>query len=164
MPIERINDADHDDLMQTLLACLDVPAWAAAMAAGRPYSDPEQLYAAADSAARRLTSRDLDWALATHPRIGDLAEGPGTRAGWSRQEQSGVSRDDRTQQELERANGAYEDQFGRVFLICATGLTGDEILSALRERLDNDDETEAAVVADELRKIALLRLRNVVES
>jgi 2-oxo-4-hydroxy-4-carboxy-5-ureidoimidazoline decarboxylase len=51
-----------------------------------------------------------------------------------------------------------------VFLICATGLDGDQILRALRERLENDDVTESAIVADELRKIALLRLRKALQS
>ena len=50
-----------------------------------------------------------------------------------------------------------------MFLICATGLGGDEILASLRKRLGNDDATEEAVVAEELRKIALLRLRKLVE-
>ena len=51
-----------------------------------------------------------------------------------------------------------------MFLICATGLSGGQVLAALRDRLTNDEPTEAGVVADELRKIALLRLRRVVGS
>ncbi len=67
-----------------------------------------------------------------------------------------------TRRALVEANRAYEERFGRVFLICATGLSSDEILAALRARLDNDPAREADVVADELRRIAVLRVRKLV--
>jgi 2-oxo-4-hydroxy-4-carboxy-5-ureidoimidazoline decarboxylase len=75
-----------------------------------------------------------------------------------------VGRDQRTAAGLLEGNRAYEERFGRVFLICATGLSGEQVLDGLTERLGNDDEAEAAVVADELRKIAVLRLRKVLDS
>ncbi|MGZ4579109.1 MAG: 2-oxo-4-hydroxy-4-carboxy-5-ureidoimidazoline decarboxylase, partial [Nocardioidaceae bacterium] len=83
-------------------------------------------------------------------------------AAWSRQEQAAVDRDDETARALAEGNRAYEDRFGRVYLVCASGRSGAELLADLRRRLGNDDATEAAVVADELRKIALLRLGKVV--
>jgi 2-oxo-4-hydroxy-4-carboxy-5-ureidoimidazoline decarboxylase len=135
-----------------LLACLDVPGWAATVLEGRPYADESALLDAADHAARELTDEDVDRALAAHPRIGERADG------MSKQEQSGVT----PGAELVEANRAYEERFGRVFLICATGLSTEQVLASARERLGNDDETEAAVVKDELRKIALLRLRKVL--
>ncbi|HET7306178.1 MAG TPA: 2-oxo-4-hydroxy-4-carboxy-5-ureidoimidazoline decarboxylase [Segeticoccus sp.] len=162
-PLDHLNAAPADELTPTLLACCDVPAWADAVLTGRPYARAEDLYAVADRAARRFSSAEVDRALAAHPRIGQRAQGNGAGAGWSRQEQSGVSQDAAVQQALLEGNRAYEDRFGRVFLICATGLSGEGILASLRERLAHDDATEAAVVADELRKIALLRLRKVVE-
>ncbi|MGN6754478.1 MAG: 2-oxo-4-hydroxy-4-carboxy-5-ureidoimidazoline decarboxylase [Intrasporangium sp.] len=162
--LDRINHVEDDVLTKTLLACCDVPSWADAVREGRPYADVESLLAVANAAARRFTPAEVDRALAAHPRIGERAKGAGTEAAWSREEQSTVSRDEQTQQDLLEGNRAYEKRFGRVFLICATGLSGEQILASLRERLGNDDATEAAVVAEELRKIALLRLRKVVES
>ncbi|NUR97122.1 MAG: OHCU decarboxylase, partial [Kribbellaceae bacterium] len=101
-------------------------------------------------------------ALQAHPRIGDRPRGAGTEASWSRSEQSGVGDDAAVRQELAEGNRQYEDRFGRVFLICATGLSAEQMLGSLRTRLTNDDATEAAVVHEELRKIALLRLSKVV--
>jgi 2-oxo-4-hydroxy-4-carboxy-5-ureidoimidazoline decarboxylase len=161
--LARFNNEEAGALTTALLACCDVPAWAGAVVAGRPYSSVADLIAEADAAARRLSRDEVGRALAAHPRIGERAQGSGTEAGWSRQEQSTVSRDERTQQELLEGNRAYEERFGQVFLICATGLGGDEILASLRERLGNDEDAEAAVVAEELRKIALLRLHKLVE-
>ena len=163
MGLRHFNTSPADEVSATLRACCDVPAWVDTVRDGRPYGDLESLLEVADVAARGLTRADVDRALGAHPRIGERASGGGTEAGWSRQEQSGVADDSGTQSALVAGNRAYEERFGRVFLICATGLSGEEILASLRARLGNDDDTEAAVVADELRKIALLRLRKVVE-
>ncbi|HET8601145.1 MAG TPA: 2-oxo-4-hydroxy-4-carboxy-5-ureidoimidazoline decarboxylase [Segeticoccus sp.] len=162
-PLDRLNADPAAQVLPTLLACCDVPAWADAVLAGRPYASAQELYAVADAAARDFSPAEVDRALAAHPRIGQRVRGNGTGAGWSRQEQSGVATDSATQQALQDGNRAYENRFGRVFLICATGLSSEEILSSLRERLEHDEQTEAAVVAEELRKIALLRLSKAVD-
>ncbi|SDX98685.1 OHCU decarboxylase [Modestobacter sp. DSM 44400] len=106
----------------------------------------------------------MDRALDAHPRIGEAAHREGAEARWSRQEQSGVDRAAGTQQVLAEANRSYEERFGRVFLICATGLSGADVLDSLQGRLAHDEETEAGVVGEELRKIALLRLRRVIQT
>ena len=137
---------------------------AEAVLAGRPYADDADVVEVADKAAREFTPEDVDRALAAHPRIGEKAQGRRTEAAWSRDEQAGVSRDEQTRAALADGNRAYEERFGRVFLICATGLSGEQVLSALQQRLAHDDATEQAVVADELRKIALLRLGKVLDS
>lgn len=162
--LEEFNSAAAAELALALSACCDVPDWVEAVSAGRPYSDVDGLLATADAAAQRFRSDDVDRALRAHPRIGERATGPGTEAGWSRQEQSGVQPDQDTATALIEGNCAYEERFGRVFLICATGLSAEQILESLRGRLANDPATENAVVADELRKIALLRLGKVVEA
>lgn len=164
MDLELFNQAPEDDLRPALQACCDVPDWVGAVLAGRPYDDESAVLRAADDAARRFTAADVERALAAHPRIGERAEGEHKEAAWSRKEQAGVSTDDATARELAEGNRAYEDRFGRVFLICASGRSAEEILAALRQRLDNDPEAEAAVVADELRKIALLRLERVLST
>lgn len=158
MRLAELNAAPVDELMQKLLACCDVPSWAATIIEKRPYDGVPGLLDSADAAARSLTDEEVDRALAKHPRIGERPAGQGAGAGWSRQEQSGVTPDEA----LAEGNRAYEQRFGRVFLICATGLDKEQILAALRQRLTHDDETERGVVKDELRKIALLRLGKLV--
>jgi 2-oxo-4-hydroxy-4-carboxy-5-ureidoimidazoline decarboxylase len=162
--LTEFNAAPAAELTDTLLACCDALTWAAAVRDGRPYPAVGAVLDAADRAARGLGPADVEHAVAAHPRIGERGEGGGTAAGWSRSEQSGVGSDAALQAELVEANRAYETRFGRVFLICASGVSGAEILSSLRRRLRNDDDTERAVVAEELRKIALLRLRRVLQA
>ncbi len=162
--LSEFNTAPDPQVSAWLTACCDVPAWVAAVLDGRPYAEVDDALDVADKAARSFSEADLDRALAAHPRIGDRATGAGREAAWSRQEQSTVARDAGVQDQLRAANAAYEDRFGRVYLVCATGLTADEILTDVQARLGNDAATEVAVVADELRKIALLRLTKVLES
>jgi 2-oxo-4-hydroxy-4-carboxy-5-ureidoimidazoline decarboxylase len=154
----EFNAATVEGATATLIACCDVPAWVDAVRDSRPYAEIADAFDVADKAARAFTPGDVDRALAAHPRIGEQASGSDTGAVWSRQEQSGVSADTETTVALADANRAYEERFDRVFLICATGLSAEEILAALRDRLGNDEATEAAVVAEELRRIALVRL------
>ncbi|MER7619020.1 2-oxo-4-hydroxy-4-carboxy-5-ureidoimidazoline decarboxylase, partial [Nonomuraea wenchangensis] len=134
------------------------------VAAGRPYGDLAGLLAAAEAAAGALAWPDVLEALAAHPRIGERPAGAGREAAWSRQEQSGVGGDDDGDDDgdlraaLAEGNRAYEARFGHVYLVCATGLGGAELLARLRERLGNDEEREHAAVRDELAKITRLRL------
>jgi len=83
--------------------------------------------------------------------------------GWSSQEQSGVSTaDEEMLRDLEEGNRVYERRFGHIYLACASGRTAGELLALLRERLDNDRETEWGVVAAELAKINRIRLRRLI--
>jgi 2-oxo-4-hydroxy-4-carboxy-5-ureidoimidazoline decarboxylase len=94
-----------------------------------------------------------------HPRIGDRA----VRGGMSAAEQSGASAaSDEVRQGLADGNLAYEQRFGHIFLICASGLSGQEMLEQLRARLEHDDETERTVVREELRKITRLRMTKML--
>lgn len=163
MDLEQFNTAPADDVRPALLACCDVPRWADAVLAGRPYADDAAVVRTADEAGRFIPD-EVDRALAAHPRIGERAQGDHAEAAWSHREQAGVSTDADTARALAEGNRAYEERFDRVFLICASGLTAAEILENLRTRLDNDPQTEAAVVADELRRIALLRLERVLST
>lgn len=143
-----------------LLACCAAPAWARAVAGGRPYPDRLALRTAGDAAARGLTWADVALALAAHPRIGQRAAGAGQEAAWSRREQAGVA--DSAKAALAEVNREYEERFGHVFLIFATGKTAEEMLAAARVRLAHDEATERPIVQEELRKIALLRLERLV--
>ena len=163
MDLATFNAAPDSEVTEQLLACCDVGRWAHAIVAERPYATVDDLLATAAAASRRLEPDDVDRALAAHPRIGERATGGSREAAWSRQEQSGVRTDEQSQAALLEGNREYEQRFGRVFLICATGLDADEILQFLKRRLGNDEATEAAEVRDELGKIAQVRLRKLVE-
>ncbi|MEV0616000.1 2-oxo-4-hydroxy-4-carboxy-5-ureidoimidazoline decarboxylase [Nonomuraea sp. NPDC050404] len=144
-----------------LLACCASPAFAGKVAALRPYDDLDRLLDTAGAAVRELDWEEVLEALRAHPRIGERAGGSDREASWSRQEQSGVT--DELRAALAEGNRAYEERFGHVYLICATGLSGERMLARLRERLGNDERREREVVRAELAAIARLRLTKLLK-
>jgi 2-oxo-4-hydroxy-4-carboxy-5-ureidoimidazoline decarboxylase len=165
-PVEVVNSLPAERLAEDLRVCCAAPAWGAAIVAKRPFPDRAAVLAAADAASRSLSWDDVLVGLSAHPRIGERAAGDSTEAAWSRREQSAAAEgaDDITRAELFDANRAYEERFGHVFLIFASGRSQAEILAAARARLGHDEATERAVVTDELRRIARLRLERVLDA
>ncbi|WP_430645287.1 2-oxo-4-hydroxy-4-carboxy-5-ureidoimidazoline decarboxylase [Agromyces sp. GXS1127] len=163
MSLETFNGADRDDAIAFVRPCLDVDRWCAELVDGRPYASVGDALAAAESAAHPLTDAEVEGALAHHPRIGERPTGAGAHAAISRAEQSGVDPADAdVAAALAEGNRAYEERFGRVFLIRAAGRSSRDILEALTERLAHTPEEEAPVVADQLRRIAVLRLKGLL--
>ena len=154
----HLDEMSPPDVRQALFAVCATPRWADAVAAARPFGSPEGLYAAADHALADLTESDLDDALSGHPRIGGRAGSAD-----SRREQAGVTGDE-TLAALAQGNREYEARFGHVYLVCASGRSGEELLEVLRSRLGNEPETERAVVRQELGRINRLRLERLVRT
>jgi 2-oxo-4-hydroxy-4-carboxy-5-ureidoimidazoline decarboxylase len=160
--VDSFNSAPEDELRPLLTECLAVPRWVDAIVAGRPYASMDALLAASHVAAQGLSDEEVLGAIAGHPRIGERQKTGGVSAKWSRSEQSGV--DSSQADRLAAANAAYEDRFGHIYLVCATGLSGAEMLDNLSSRMDNPPDVEIRVVNDELAKIAALRLQKLIGS
>jgi OHCU decarboxylase len=153
---------DHLDPVRAgavLTPCCASRRWAAELVRGRPYGDLGRMTAASDAVIGGLAWPDLEEALAAHPRIGGALPGHGPEAAWSAAEQQSAAEADVAQREqLAAANAAYEERFGHVFLIRASGRSVAEMLAALRERLGHEPAAEREVVRAELRGIVALRL------
>ena len=63
---------------------------------------------------------------------------------------------------LASANRAYEEKFGLIYLVCATGRSADGMLEDMEKRMNNSRETELRVAGEEQRKITRLRLEKLV--
>jgi OHCU decarboxylase len=163
--LAQLNALPREEAERQLLTCCGSRAWARQVAVGRPYADLESLVAAADPVWFALSPDDWLEAFSKHPRIGDRAarSAPDVERRWSEGEQSRAREAaPAVLTELAMANAEYENRFGHVFLICATGKSADEILQQARERLHNDPESELRVAAEEQRRITHLRLRNLL--
>jgi 2-oxo-4-hydroxy-4-carboxy-5-ureidoimidazoline decarboxylase len=152
-----LNALPARDFEELLLGCCAAPGWARHVTEGRPYASLADLLAAADAAWAGRDPGDLDAAMAGHPRIGERR-----LSGWSAQEQAGVGPDADVATALAGGNAAYEQRFGHVFLICATGRRQAEILAELNRRMTHDPATERQVAAAEIGKINEIRLRKLV--
>jgi 2-oxo-4-hydroxy-4-carboxy-5-ureidoimidazoline decarboxylase len=148
------NAAPAAEARAAMLACCASRRFAAAMTDGRPYQSLAAAEQATETVFSSLSWNDVLEAMEAHPRIGARASGQPAA------EQSGVGDDSRAA--LAAGNAAYEERFGHVYLICATGLSGAQLLADLQERLANDETSERAVATAELGKITALRVRKAL--
>ena len=153
-----LNGLPEEETRRQLLACCSAGRRVDGVAAGRPFPSLTALIELSNEVVARLAVADLRAALEGHPRIGDRVGGH-AGADWSRREQAGVAgSDEAVRRGLAEGNAAYERRFGHIYLVCAAGRSGAELLVVLRARLGNDAETEWGVVRAELGKINALRL------
>jgi 2-oxo-4-hydroxy-4-carboxy-5-ureidoimidazoline decarboxylase len=140
------------------------------MAARRPIADEAALLAASDETWRNLTPADWLEAFQSHPRIGESrsssAQSPQILASrdqsveWSTQEQGNIAHAETAAKiALADANREYERRFNRIFIVCATGKSAQEILEILRRRLRNDAQSELHEAAEQQSQITQIRLK-----
>ena len=163
MRLDEFNTADAASAAATVGLWAAIPEWVDAIVAARPYGSVDELAATAQARAEAWTDTDLDAALAHHPRIGRGSSAPGAEAEASRREQAAMTDAAPSVAEaIAAGNIAYEERFGRVFLIRAAGRSPEEMLLELERRLRNDRQSEASEALGQLAEIAILRLRSSV--
>lgn len=160
--LDSFNRLEAEAAAAVLTPCCASPGWAQQVAGGRPYRDVASLVAAGEAAFDALDRPALEAAVAAHPRLGERPAGDRKEFAWSREEQAGVRTDDDLAADLAAANAAYEQRFDRVFLVCATGLSAQDVLAEAKRRLGNDEATEWVETTRELRKIVRLRLAKMI--
>jgi OHCU decarboxylase len=166
--LARWNHLPVSEAQNEILACCGSMAWAREMACRRPMGNEAELLSVASEVWKSLTGPDWEQAFKSHPRIGESQAGQPPRAAnaaqrtsaWSAKEQIGVSTAaDALKVALAEANLEYEKRFRRTFIVCATGKSASEILAIIRQRLENDDETEFREAAEQQRQITQIRLK-----
>ena len=159
----RWNQASRAEAVREILACCGATAWAEMLARRRPFFNEASLLAASDEVWLSLPAADRTEAFRSHPRIGESsAKAPLTArsASWSRQEQGKADdSDEEVKAGLAAANREYEQRFGHIFIVCATGKSAAEILAILHRRMQNDVDTELREAAEQQRQITQLRLK-----
>ncbi|GAA3006475.1 2-oxo-4-hydroxy-4-carboxy-5-ureidoimidazoline decarboxylase [Streptomyces fulvorobeus] len=135
-------------------------AWGSTILSRRPYPTVEALLSASDAAMAELSAADLGEAMAGHPPIGRPKPGDPTS---SREQRGMAGASGELREEMLELNLAYQERFGHVFLICATGATGEQMRDAVKTRIQNSPEQERETVRTELGKINRIRLTRLVE-
>lgn len=166
--LTRWNALDAESAAREVVPCCGSSAWAAQLVAKRPITNEAALIEASSTIWLSLPEQAWQQAFDSHPRIGQKhAQSQATEKSlrWSAQEQrAAVSEDTAAKQALEQANRRYEQRFGRIFIVCATGKSTPQILSILEARMQNDQQTELCEAAEQQRQITELRLRRWLES
>ncbi|MFF8672813.1 2-oxo-4-hydroxy-4-carboxy-5-ureidoimidazoline decarboxylase [Streptomyces sp. NPDC015242] len=158
--LARFNTLEEHAALTALHEACTSTRWARHLLAARPYATVEELYAASDAATADLTAQDLAEAMAGHPPIGRPKPGDPTSA---REQRGMAGASEELKAEMLELNLAYQERFGHVFLICATGRTGEQMRDAVRERIGNTPEREREIVRTELGRINRIRLARLVE-
>jgi OHCU decarboxylase len=164
MTLEELNALDPAVAEQELLRCCGARRWARALAGSRPFRTLQAVQREADNIWLALDSVDWREAFAAHPRIGDSAAGKGAEARtWSAREQEGMdTATDDVRLRLEAANRNYEQRFGFILIVCASGLSADEMLAIAEKRLKHAGGEELFIAAEEQRKITQIRLAKLI--
>ena len=158
LSLDELNALPDADASARLRECCGSLRWVKRMVNARPFATIEELFKAADRAWEG--SKRTDWleAFAAHPRIGERAT-----TAWSAKEQHEAGRSNaRVRARIAELNREYEERFGHIYIVCATGRSGVEILDDLLARMGNDAQHEIRVAAREQHKITRLRLGKLI--
>jgi 2-oxo-4-hydroxy-4-carboxy-5-ureidoimidazoline decarboxylase len=156
------NKLDPASAVASILPCCGSARWARELVETRPINTETELLERSDAIWNALSPDDWDEAFRSHPRIGERKAAAATAQSskWSSAEQGGVvSSTSEILAALEQGNRRYEQRFGRIYIVCATGKSAEEMLADLQRRLHNEVEAELQEAAEQQRRITRLRLR-----
>lgn len=166
MSIEEFNQLSREDAIRGLNSCCTSQVWQKLVVEARPFKDVSELGEKQEDIWNKLSKEDYLEAFDGHPKIGDvgsLKKKYSHTKSLAAGEQSGVdSATDETIQELAKLNQKYEDRFGYIFIVCATGKSASEMLEILKSRIDNDPSNELMIAAGEQAKITKIRLEKLL--
>jgi 2-oxo-4-hydroxy-4-carboxy-5-ureidoimidazoline decarboxylase len=172
MTLHEFNILPKEQLSNELLKCCGSISWVNRMLPFIPADDMIELLEDAEEQWWRCNEEDWKEAFAHHPKIGDVesltkkfaSTAHPITIGWASREQSGVNiASGETIEALAEGNRLYEEKFGYIFIVCATGKTADEMLEMLESRLKNKPEDEIKIAADEQNKITKLRIEKLLD-
>jgi 2-oxo-4-hydroxy-4-carboxy-5-ureidoimidazoline decarboxylase len=166
MTIEQFNQLPESTVKEELIKCCGSINWITKVSIKRPYKNAQELYDYADEAWSTCTAQDGFEAFSHHPKIGDLKNLEkkfASTSQWAGNEQKSVeSASMQVLEKLAKQNDAYEERFGFIFIVCATGKSAQEMLDLLEARINNDRDTEIKIAMGEQGKITQLRLKKLL--
>ncbi len=168
MSLQELNALNKTQLEEVLGKCCGSSQWVQKISSLFPFADEACLLEAA--ATTWYACKENDWleAFTHHPKIGDMASLKQkflATADWAAGEQAAVKHSpDKVLKDLSHANILYEEKFGYIFIVCATGKTADEMLQLLTTRLYNNSEDEIQMAMEEQHKITAIRIKKLLQS
>ena len=167
MTLHEFNTLPKDQLKEELIRCCGSYAWVQRMLPFVPAEDLVELLEDAEEQWWLCSEDDWKEAFSHHPKIGDiesLQKRFADTATWAADEQGGVNKaSPATLKALEEANRAYEEKFGYIFIVFASGKSAEEMLGILQSRLQNSPEEEIKIAADEQNRITRLRIEKLFD-
>ena len=165
MTIAEFDHLPEEKKKELLQQCCGSSAWVNKMLPVFPVEDLVELLDAAEEKWYGCTEDDWREAFTHHPKIGDInsvKEKFANTAQWAAGEQSKVKNaEEDTLHQLSKANEEYQNKFGFIYIVCATGRSAEDMLTDLETRLSNAEAEELKIAAAEQLKITRLRLEKL---
>lgn len=162
MTLEELNKINTKQAYEWFQTACAADNWINKMIQSRPFANATTLRKSALENWWKLAEEDFLEAFEAHPMIGDVAslkaKFANTKTTASTEQQGAANASDEVLLELKNYNQKYFDKYGFIFIICATGLSAETMLNALKDRIENDRETEVQNAAEQQITITLLRL------
>ncbi len=166
--LAQLNGLPDDEASAFFLSVCGARAFAETMVALRPFGTVRELFAAAAAVWWKLPTAAWADAFAAHPRLGSTRKGkaqtPRSVASSKREQQRLSDADAGTRGRLAALNAAYEEKFGFIFILFASGRSAGEVLSILEDRLGRTRKVEVEAAAAEQAKITRGRLEAWLQS
>lgn len=166
MTVDEINNLPLYDLKQQLFNCCGSTTWVNKMLPFFPIQTTQQILTIAQQQWYTCTNADWLQAFTHHPKIGDVAtltKKFAATAIWASGEQQAVNTAPAAIiQALANGNTEYQNKFGFIFIVCATGKSAQQMLTLLQQRLPNTLQVEMQLAMEEQNKITLLRLQKLL--
>ena len=169
LTLDRVNAASPDDAAAMLAGLYEHSPWVAEAAlASRPFADAAALKHAMSDAVRRAAPDQQLALIRAHPELAGKAMQAGTLTQESSHEQatSGLTHASPDElQTLHALNAEYRARFGWPFVLAVRGpsgrgLTRDEIIATLRQRLVAMPQVEMDECLRQIDRIAEIRLHD----
>ena len=165
MTIAEFDNFEIEKKKELLKQCCNSAVWVDKMLTVFPVEDLVDLMEDAEEKWYECTEEDWKEAFSHHPKIGDvdsLKKKFTSTARWAAEEQAGVSdASEKILHQLAEGNKAYEEKFGHIFIVNASGNSAEEMLANLQSRLPNDPKTEIEIAAEEQNMITKIRLEKL---
>jgi len=166
--LEQLNALNTEDASFAFTNCCTASRWVAGMVKARPFASLKACHQAAKDVWATMAEADFLEAFEGHPKIGDvtsLREKYAHTKKLASGEQSSVNEaDEATIEALAQGNTDYENKFGFIFIVCATGKSAAEMNELLQQRLPNDRDTELKNAAHQQSLITAIRIDKLVEA
>ena len=164
LPISAANELDYEEFIRKFGNLVEMtPLCAAAVCARRPFSSFDNFVSEMCQFIDELPKDGRAGILRIHPDLADRLESL-TPESQREQTEAGITKF--TPEEIQRLkyyNGLYKEKFGFPFVICARLNKKDTILGGIQTRLNNDADQELKCGIEEVKKIMLLRMKDLVE-
>ncbi|HMS34675.1 MAG TPA: 2-oxo-4-hydroxy-4-carboxy-5-ureidoimidazoline decarboxylase [Ignavibacteria bacterium] len=166
MNLDKINNATPEEAFEIFSKCCGSVNWVNKLLSCRPFDSEKEILDNAGKIWYALTESDWREAFEHHPKIGDLnslkEKYSGTKS-LAENEQAGMDKaTGSVLSELTELNREYENKFGYIFIVCATGKSANEILTLLKERIQNSPGEEIRIAMEEQNKITKIRIEKII--